>query len=360
MLTRVIEQLQLTGGLSDISEVSLRSIQAAALFHDLGHWPFSHSLEAVRGLIDHEDNGTIILLEDPQIGAILRRWGLSPRRIAELIVPPEGGYQQQEDMLLHSLLSADTLGFDADRMEYLGRDAWLCGRTPEEWAPIEKLLSSMRIHEGVYEMERGIVITPKGIKPLSDALLLRGKLRGVSHSWQIRSAEAMTVRATELVRGDRADDSPLSNSALRRLGDNELLDQLASSGVSEARDLANGIREGRLYRPLIEWGPEDAGYHKMVNLSAEGVRDVARILPEVWGVAAHKVLVDVPVRLSKGKIDLLVRYDDGSLTPWSEVTEWTEEHKDPRKVRVLVDGDLEEALSPERASSSLMSVLQGR
>jgi HD superfamily phosphohydrolase len=55
------------------TETERMLILCAALLHDLGHGPFSHSFESVLG-IDHEDFTRRILLENTQINKLLERY----------------------------------------------------------------------------------------------------------------------------------------------------------------------------------------------------------------------------------------------------------------------------------------------
>jgi hypothetical protein len=109
-----------------------RLVRAAALVHDVGHAPFSHSAEdRFEGGIDHEEM-TRRLLALPEIGALFERCGdgLSVAAVVELLagrVPPERRFLAQ--------IVAGEL--DVDKMDYLLRDSLYCG-----------------VRYGVYDLDR--------------------------------------------------------------------------------------------------------------------------------------------------------------------------------------------------------------
>ena len=103
LATRALDSLGIGGRAAD-------RVAAAALLHDVGHGPFSHTLEPlVHRHTGHYHDEVGGLLADGAVGDILRDRGLDPGRIARLI-RGEGRYG--------GLISGE---LDVDRMDYLVR-----------------------------------------------------------------------------------------------------------------------------------------------------------------------------------------------------------------------------------------------
>src|SRR5215472_12990035 len=74
------------GGLDGIATSSIRALLVAALLHDIGHYPFSHTIEELgTPIILHEKIGRAII-EKSELATILERdYQLTPERVADLI-----------------------------------------------------------------------------------------------------------------------------------------------------------------------------------------------------------------------------------------------------------------------------------
>lgn len=144
-----------------------RLVRVAALLHDVGHAPFSHSAEDLfEGGIDHEEM-TRRLLGTPEIEGIFQRHGegITTGDVRRLLC---GGGSPTE-RLLAKMVSGE---LDVDKMDYLLRDSTYCGVRYGTY-DLDRLLETMLPLEDPETGEWGIGVEEGGVHALEALVMAR-------------------------------------------------------------------------------------------------------------------------------------------------------------------------------------------
>ena len=151
---RMVEEVS---GLKELSEEDKVTVMCAALLHDLGHGPFSHAFESITP-VAHEIYTQRVILEDTEIHHVLKEVSDDfPEKVASII-----NYTHPNE-LLNQIISGQ---LDADRMDYLLRDAYFTGTSYGKF-DLERILRTMRV------CENRIVMKESGIHSVEDYIMAR-------------------------------------------------------------------------------------------------------------------------------------------------------------------------------------------
>src|SRR5947209_16734191 len=314
------------GGLYGISISSIQTLVVAALLHDIGHYPFSHTIEELGPpIIRHEQVGRTII-EQGEIATILERdYHLSPERVADFIDPPKTKVLPADDELLSHLLSG---ALDVDILDYLPRDARACN-VPYGGVDVARLQGSLRVHPNVHGQRR-IIVTHKGISPLHSLLHARQEMFDNIYWHHTSSAlQVMLMRAVQeaLLAG------VVQVSQLVGLDDASLLSLLREERMpASSRVLAEDLQLRRPYKGVVEisrmagrlFNRLDALYwnaNRRRHIEQALAAELARVLD--MEIADYEVLFDIP-RPEKWEMDVWVTFGAHPPLGMSELMTWVQ------------------------------------
>ena len=295
---RTLALLQSRGEIKGEHEREARIVAAAALLHDIGHYPFSHALEEI-GAPHHEDVAGALLTRG-EIAEVLRELVAedAPERVVELI-------RGKSASPLQGLISGS---LDLDKIEYLKRDALMCG-VPYGEIDVDRLIHSLTLVRDPATGRSVVGVSEKGLSALESLLFAKYQMyRNVYWHHAVRSATAMYKRLV----ADAIESGALRVGELASFNDEALLHQLEERAPSA---LLKGLRERRLHKRAFECPsaelPEDAGEWIASDrrLTAAAEDQIAREL----GLGTGEVLLDYPVKTQMLDLDLLVKQRSGEV-----------------------------------------------
>lgn len=293
---RAIAMLEEGGQAVDAADARL--LRLAALLHDVGHYPFSHALEEA-GLPSHETLAEIHLGQ-PEVAEALARWHIAPQKLLALI-------RGQSKEPLAGLVSG---AVDVDKLDYLSRDAWMCG-VPYGVIDVERLLSSLTLAPAPGG-RLSLALHEKGLAALESLLFAKYQMyRNVYWHHAVRSATTMFKRLvrTAIREGRiRSDDVAVAT-------DDGLIHELDRD---DASGLARRLRERRLAKraldlPATDLPAEVATWPAADPDLTEQVED--RLAAET-GLQPGELFLDFPVKERMLDVELpLVRRDAAAGQP---------------------------------------------
>lgn len=281
---RILERLEQRGA-DWITPTGRSSWYAAALFHDIGHFPYTHSLKELP-LEEHEVlSGRIVLGDD--IARCIAKAGGDPHQVAAIIdttIPTT----DPQTLFYRRLLSGV---LDPDKLDYLNRDAYYCG-VPYGIQDTEFTLDQLQPHK-----ERGIMLDSAAILSVENLLFSKYLMyRSVYWHRQVRIATAMMKKALYAALSKNL-VAPEELYQQDDQGIHHLLQAIPQGGFPEII-LAQGVAERQLYKVVteIKFDSENPFHRQLESLQRR--HQAEEELSESLTVPATHVLIDIPERIS--------------------------------------------------------------
>jgi HD superfamily phosphohydrolase len=279
---------------------------AAALVHDLGHWPFCHPIEDIHlpGVPSHELYANSFLLEGEIADTLRHDWGVNPRDVVMLL---SGKPRDTASRILKSMLSGPV---DIDKMDYLFRDSLHAGVPYGRHFDQQRLIGSLCLNEA----GDGLAISDKG-KTAAELMVFARYVMFSEVYWHhgVRAATAMLQRAFYLLHGQ------LQLDTLFRQTEPEMTAELReTAGAGPAGELLDGLfgPSRRLYKRLAQYSffEEQELYQRMARRPYPWLVACAEQLASLVStklarvVAPHEILFDAPPVTREVQFDVDIFY----------------------------------------------------
>ena len=295
---RALQSLDDHGELTALPAEDRRAVALAALLHDIGHYPFSHGLEEA-GFPSHEDQGVARLAEG-ELGDRLKALG------GEALITAIGQLIRGRSASPLQGLISGTL--DLDKIDYLSRDARMCG-VPYGNVDVDRLLASITLveTEGSDQLELGV--QEKGVSALESLLFAKYQMyRNVYWHHAVRSATCMFKRAVR---------AAVRQGLVTRVGVRDVTDDAFMQLLIEQADgsLAGAVRDRRLYKRALDLPASEvtATPEPWISDDPDLTEQVEDSLARWAGLEPGELLLDFPARANMLSVNLPLRLRDGRV-----------------------------------------------
>ena len=276
-----------------LSDDERKEVMASALLHDIGHGPFSHTLEVAfksKQGKDHMDitqriiEGEVSLevSDGPSIPGALEDMGLDPKAVASHVKK-----QQADEWVWNRRDNGDVLSaiisgpMDADQIDYLMRDAHYTGLAHGA-IDLDRFLETIMVRDGTLMVERG------GVPAVEGMLVARALMYSSVYFHR-------TVRIAEMMLNQAVEELSLPVEEIQMMNDCELMQALRNEG-GFVREMAERIIYRRLYKRAlsVELASMSDEERSTVAEWSGRQRELERAIAHRAGIDEKQVLVDIP------------------------------------------------------------------
>jgi HD superfamily phosphohydrolase len=276
-----------------LNDMEKKLITCAAQLHDIGHGPFSHTLESIlleRFGVDHVDLTVKLILGQydildakeqqyisaPKVHEILDKHQLKEKDIVNII----RGKTSKKSYLSQLLNST----IDVDQLDYLMRDAYYTG-VAYGMIDLQRLLQTIMIHKG------NLTIMRKGVNVVENILMARALMySSVYFHKTVRIPELMLSKALEEI----TDAEPFE---FFRMTDAEIMTSLKSMGRFQ-QEIITRLKYRDLFKQAYAVSPQDLDKQRITvikqleNVSTR--REKERTFEDIFHIPKGHIIIDIP------------------------------------------------------------------
>ncbi|RLF27828.1 MAG: hypothetical protein DRN05_05100 [Thermoplasmata archaeon] len=287
---KIAYQISETLGLDEEEKIV---VSCAALLHDIGHGPFSHTLESIlleKFGVDHIDLTEKLILGEYEVFEPGEKSAVDSRIVSDVLT--ESGVDKKEIVriirgktykkpYLSQILNSTV---DADQLDYLTRDAYYTG-VAYGMIDVERLLNTLTIYNDNLAVKR------KGVGVIENILMARGLMySSVYFHKTVRIAELMLSKAIEEI-------PEIEPFEFFRMTDAEIISSLKNFGSFQHK-IVTRLKYRRLFKQAYSLSALDMR-DKDITLAKdlENIdfkREKERELEDILHIPRGHVIIDVP------------------------------------------------------------------
>jgi HD superfamily phosphohydrolase len=337
-------------------------ITCAAQLHDIGHGPFSHTLESIlleRFGVNHVDLTEKLILgrynildtkeqqfiSAPKVHEILETYQVDEKDIVNII----RGKLSKKSYLSQLLNST----IDVDQLDYLMRDAYYTG-VAYGMIDLQRLLQTIMIHKG------NLTIMRKGVNVVENILMARALMySSVYFHKTVRIPELMLSKALEEI----PDAEPFE---FFRMTDAEIMTSLKSMGRFQ-QEIITRLKYRDLFKQAYAVSPQDLdkqGVDVVKRLEDVSIRrEKERKLEDLFHIPKGHIIIDVPrlellraePRINKTDIQVIDRKEIKTLDDFTPVAKAIRSRIAPDWALMLITDEKYRKVVAKKAESILFS-----
>ena len=280
----------------------LMSFLCACLLHDIGHFPYAHSLKEL-SVKEHEEIARELITVSPELREAVSETGADPE-MTGLIIDTDRGTDNEETLFYRTVLSGT---LDPDKLDYLSRDAFFAG-IPYGRQDTSYIISSLSYADGHLVLDEDAI-------SLVEQILFSKYMMYRNLYWHkgVRGATCMIKKAVLSALHDK-----VINLADLYLKDDRGFAALCMSHMDYppfrlVRDVEKGrLEERKAWKPYDENGTIEKKAKNIFTRSAAEDEIFSILHPAYPELEKWQVIIDIPEPISF-ESGIFIRYHDGSI-----------------------------------------------
>jgi len=312
---------------SKISNSDAQLFLVAALFHDIGHFPFCHLIEdmGIPGMRQHEALAADFLDSDSIVKLLRDDWGIDALDVCELLSPADK--KRPRHPLLSSLLSGP---IDVDKLDYLDRDSLHAGVPYGRNFDRNRLISQLCLASD----HQSLAITDKA-RTAAEMMVFARYVMFSEVYWHhtVRAATAMLQRAIWSLLQKESSDASIREFVRDwgELSEHAFIERLRNlTENTPFADLVEGLfgQERSIYKCIGEYHCQESPMlHKAIarrpylDLQVLASKLLQKITQETSiTIESHELIIDAPPPKLEVQFQIEVRKASGQFVQLGDLS----------------------------------------